>query len=259
MMRPRATCYLCKEPALLCDSHLVPKAMYRLCMAKGEKNPNPFVVTPEVHIQKSTQFRDYLLCESCEMRMRAGGEDWVLTRCCRSTTGNPFRLREAIKAGKPELSSPEGNVYSCKTLAGVDAGKLLYFGTSIFWRAAQKQWHLSATIMEPLELGPFDDHLRLFLLRKEAFPRKAALNVWISDLPEPWLAFSFPVSVERNQHWWYAHGIGFAMSLGNDIEDFSAQMSIATALQPIILSGHVEQRMRDGMAKAFGRSRAILV
>jgi hypothetical protein len=143
MTRPRATCYLCKDSAVLCDSHLIPKAMYRLCTAKGEKNPNPFVVTPEIHIQKSTQFRNYLLCERCESRMRVGGEDWVLKRCCRSTTGSPFRLRDAIKAGKPEQSSPTCVVYSCKNLAGVDADRLLYFGASIFWRAAQKRWHLA--------------------------------------------------------------------------------------------------------------------
>jgi hypothetical protein len=48
MARPIARCYLCKEIAQLCDSHLIPKAMYRLCMAKGERNQNPFVVTPDV-------------------------------------------------------------------------------------------------------------------------------------------------------------------------------------------------------------------
>jgi hypothetical protein len=202
-----------------------------LCGDKGEKNPNPFLVTPEINIQKSAQWQDYLLCEHCETRMRIGGEDWVLKHCCRSTTGKPFLLRETLKAGKPELATPEGAVYSCKTLAGVDADRLLYFGTSIFWRAAQKPWHLIGVTMHPLELGPFDDRLRLFLLGEAAFPHKAALNVWVSDLAEPWLTFSFPVSVERNQHWLYAHGIGFVLSLGNDIEDFHARMSITTDLQ----------------------------
>jgi hypothetical protein len=90
MARPIARCYLCKEIAQLCDSHLIPKAMYRLCMARDGRNRNPFVVTPEVHVQKSAQWHDYLLCEECERRMRVGGEDWVLKHCCRSTTGDPF-------------------------------------------------------------------------------------------------------------------------------------------------------------------------
>jgi hypothetical protein len=133
--------------------------------------------------------------------MRVGGEDWVLKHCCRSTAGKPFLLREAIKAGKPEATTPAGSVFSCKTLDGVDAQKLLYFGTSIFWRAAQKSWNVIGKTMQPLRFGPFDDRLRLFLLGKGSFPQKAAFNVWVSDLPEPWLTFSFPISVERNQYW----------------------------------------------------------
>jgi hypothetical protein len=259
MSRPRAACYLCKETALLCDSHLIPKAMYRLCMAKGEKNPNPFLVTPRIHIQKSAQWRDYLLCEHCENRIRIGGEDWVLRHCCRSTTGKPFLLRDAIKAGKPELVTSAGAVYSCKTLAGVDADKLLYFGTSVFWRAAQKRWRLIGVTLQPLEFGPFDEQLRLFLLGKQAFPHNAALNVWVSDLPEPWSSISFPVSIERNQHCLYTHGIGFNLSLGNQIEDFQAMMNIAAGSQPIMLSGYFEQRLRDGTSKAFRSSLPKLV
>jgi len=52
------------------------------------------------------------------------------------------------------------------------------------------------------------------------------------------------------------HGIGFVLSLGNNIEDFCSGNSIATNRQPILLSGHVEQKMREGMVKAFGKSRA---
>jgi len=258
MARPISRCYLCKTIAPLCDSHLVPKAMYRLCMAKGEKNPNPFIVTPEIHVQKSVQWRDYLLCEPCENRFRVGGEDWILNHCCRSTTGKRFLLRDKIKAGTPYLSTSEGSIYSCKALGGIDVDKLLYFGASIFWRAAQKPWHVIRMTMQPLELGPFDERLRLFLLGKEDFPQKTALNVWVSDLPEPWLSFSFPVSVERNQHWWYAHGIGFVLSLGSDIQEFHSGMSITNDSQPVLLSGFIEQRMRDGMNKAFGSSRAMM-
>jgi hypothetical protein len=51
-------------------------------------------------------------------------------------------------------------------LIGVLAGlrgfrdKLVYFGMSVFWRAAVHRWHMPAGDPVPINLGPYEDPIR---------------------------------------------------------------------------------------------------
>jgi hypothetical protein len=83
---PQGTCRLCRKTSDLQDSHLVPKAFYKLARAAGDKNPNPIVVTPKLQIKTSKQVSDYLLCRECEVRFNRGGEQWVIENCWHAET-----------------------------------------------------------------------------------------------------------------------------------------------------------------------------
>src|ERR1700710_1869144 len=93
------TCGLCRANSVsLQDSHLMPKALYRVLLkasaAHGDPNPNPVVWTPGIAMHTSAQVSDYLLCASCEDRFSQRGEKWVTGQCWRSDS--EFRLRETL-------------------------------------------------------------------------------------------------------------------------------------------------------------------
>lgn len=58
---PAATCGLCREPTLLQNSHLIPRAIYAFLREDGEKNPNPVVMKNSYTVQTSRQIRQYFL------------------------------------------------------------------------------------------------------------------------------------------------------------------------------------------------------
>jgi hypothetical protein len=46
-----SNCALCGKLTVLIDSHLLPKALYRLLRDSGAKNPNPVLVTKGKDVQ----------------------------------------------------------------------------------------------------------------------------------------------------------------------------------------------------------------
>ena len=105
-MRPSGKCALCLEEHPLCDSHLLPKSMYRLLRAPNLKNPNPVhIVRSGTAYATSKQISDYLLCNGCEQRFRREGEDWTMAQCYRDN--HTFRLRETLRASVALSNNPD--------------------------------------------------------------------------------------------------------------------------------------------------------
>jgi hypothetical protein len=69
--RPIGVCALCLRTAELCDSHLIPKSLYRVARAADHRaHPDPVLLTSAVRRQTSFQATQYLLCAA------AGGMGW---------------------------------------------------------------------------------------------------------------------------------------------------------------------------------------
>jgi hypothetical protein len=93
--RPIGVCALCLRTAELCDSHLVPKSLYRVARAADHRaHPDPVLLTSTVRRQTSFQATQYLLCAECQKRFDQNGEDWVMRHCYRGR--DRFRLRELL-------------------------------------------------------------------------------------------------------------------------------------------------------------------
>ena len=86
----------------------------------------------------SAQARAHLLCSECEHRLNDGGEDWVLKHCWRSPTH--FPLHSALLGATPFVDENGFRSYEGLKIPGVAIDKLSYFGASIFWRAAARDW-----------------------------------------------------------------------------------------------------------------------
>ena len=218
-MNPRGVCALCKHVSILQNSHLMPKALYRLLRSPELANPNPTMMTSDFILETSRQAKTFLLCSACEQRFHRNGEDWMMRNCCRAQ--DQFRLRESLLAIAPGYFDGQVAVYSGK-IAKVDLAKLVYFAVSVLWRAAVSYWIVESTRFEPLELGNnFTEQFRLFLLDESEFPQDAAITTEVLAFHEASLGTAvFPYggrSGEFHQYGFAIPGVRFALYLGKRI------------------------------------------
>ncbi len=142
-MTLKGTCRLCLTPAELQDSHLLPKALYKLlknaAASDGQKNPNPVVVNKKIALKTSAQVSDHLLCKQCEARFSTDGEKWMLENCWHSDSD--FPLRSTLESETPVYVGHSGlSIYEGATISGVNIAKIVYFAASVFWRASAHKW-----------------------------------------------------------------------------------------------------------------------
>src|SRR5436190_24335520 len=114
---PTSTCRLCQKVRLLCDSHLLPAATFKVLRANTLTNPNPVMFDDESAYTTSKQLTDYLLCSECEERFHKHGEDWVLANCYRND--NSFRILDTLNAVSPKYEKDGVKVYSGATVPGI--------------------------------------------------------------------------------------------------------------------------------------------
>ncbi len=88
---PPLDCALCLQNRELRDSHLVPKALYRLARALNRPSkPDPVLLTSSGRKQTSFRASQYLLCADCEATSRTCFE-LILATITRSTSPDlPF-------------------------------------------------------------------------------------------------------------------------------------------------------------------------
>jgi hypothetical protein len=130
-------------------------------------------------LQTSRQMQDYLLCEECEIRFREHGEDWTLANYFHK---GRFPLRERLDSVEPVIKSNTIRVFATRDVPGVEMDKLCYFAASIFWRAAAHEW-TTVNGKTHIDLGPYEEPLRRFLMHEAPFPEQMTLTVRISALP----------------------------------------------------------------------------
>lgn len=133
-------CRLCLQQRELRSSHLIPKSMYKLLRSDESSNPNPFIHGADRSLQTSKQAQQHLLCHDCEQRFSKRGEAWVMSHCWRSV--EEFRIQQILLKSNPIIENDALKVYAGSAVPELDMDKLVYFGASVFWRAAACEWSL---------------------------------------------------------------------------------------------------------------------
>jgi hypothetical protein len=159
---PIGTCKLCLETKELCDSHFLPKGIYR--RYRKQQHGDPIVMTPKLILSTSKQVRDYVLCLDCEALFSAR-ERYMLPLMA-GDKGFPmlekFYDKPFQRAG-PFLRFSGSQV-------GIDTEKLAYFAVSMIWRGAVHSW---ATI-DGQRTGDLDvpnvEAMRRYLLEQTPLP-----------------------------------------------------------------------------------------
>ena len=219
--RPTKACGLCREIHLLCRSHLLPRAFYRLLRddGGGNPNPNPHFLTARFDQQTPAQVADYLLCERCEQMFRRNGEDWVLNHCYRGR--GVFRLQSFLANAQPVVNTDTMFAYEAARIPEINTDALAYFAASVFWRAAARNWHIRRRHLMATSLGAvYQEQFRQFLLGHSVLPNLSAMVVVVSRNPEPVLATMFPINFRQDgyfHHCFHIPGIAFHIFLGRQI------------------------------------------
>jgi hypothetical protein len=216
----------------LCDSHLIPAAALKLLRDDSLRNPNPVIIGETTAYTSSKQISDYLLCKSCEDRFRERGETWVLENCYRPE--GTFFIREALETHKPVINNGEIIIYEGSKIREIDCQQLIYLGMSVFWRAAAHSWRWQGDRLQ-IDLGPYLEPIRQFLLDNAPFPKKTALTVRVSAAKEdfPNLAV-LPQSTKKKGyhiHSFIIPGLAFFMAVGGGVPESMIQLSTAPAAE----------------------------
>lgn len=166
---PIGTCKLCLQQKKLQRSHLIGKAIFRLCR---EENEDPVVMTPQIVFSSDRQFRAHLLCQDCEGRFSKHGEDYTM-RMIQGKKKEDFRLLNFINLGRalqlPRARGVPYVGYPGREL-GIDTDKLAYFALSIAWRSAAHTWPTLNGQTTSVSLGDYYEPIRQYLLGEAGFP-----------------------------------------------------------------------------------------
>jgi hypothetical protein len=181
-------CPLCHcHGVKLRESHLMARAFY--ARIRKETGFDPIQVTPTLITQKSGQVKATLLCDACESRISTRGEKWMLENY--PQMNGSFPLQAALRAATPFKDLNGNKHFEGSSIQAIELQKLIYFAVSVFWRAAVCRWRALDQCIH-LELGPYKEALRLYLLDKAAFPQRASLHILVSPAAQPRGSVNFP-------------------------------------------------------------------
>ncbi len=251
-----AVCRLCRKPKELQNSHLLPAALYKLMRAPGYATPNPIVVTEAVSVSTSQQVTMRLLCWECEQRLRQKGEEWVLRHCYRSKEG--FLLREILERATPVWQGAKTRVVAAEGIPQLDIEQLVYFASSVFWRASVHRWKAQAVTVQ-IDLGAYEEGFRQYLLGDAEFSTNAAIHVSVSSSADPLLACRFPRRVRKTPYHRFNFiipGVCFDLFVGKMMEPYIQRTcTLRSQGKLIFLSDHVDSKARSDILKALETSR----
>jgi hypothetical protein len=156
------------------------------------------------------------------------------SRNCYQQNGS-FPLRDRLTVG-PAVEIRAGSFYESCGVQGIETEQIAYFAASVIWRAAATGWRNKYG--PELELGPYREELRLYLLGNAEFPENAALRVILGIAPrKEVLVASLPVP-ERwhgvRSFTFVIPGVIFTMMLGRHIPPDALKMAFMPSPERII-------------------------
>jgi hypothetical protein len=221
------TCSLCLEESDLQDSHLLPAALYKRARYKDNKNPHPLVYSSRGERQTSKQARRHLLCSSCEQRFHERGENWTLRHA--ATTPTEFALRDLLLANQAIRLNEHLYYFTTASIPEIDSDALGYFALSVVWRASVCDWAIDEVRIPQLQLGPFQEQLRRYLLGYSDLPDNVAVLAVACSQREVYLMTNMPQTRmwgEYRSHFFDIPGVSFMVDVGARIPEHARAMCL---------------------------------
>lgn len=250
-------CKLCLQPVpSLRDSHFLSAGIYRILRDDNEKNPHPWVLSGKAAVQSSRQMKVHLLCAECEQRFSKLGENWALKHCLRKD--GTFLLRSILSARTPNISAPPNptKIYYASGIPEINIEALSYFAASIFWRGSIHPWNDDGSI--PVNLGPFQEQFRRYLMGQQAFPKDASLWVVVREGKEIDRLTYAPIGSRQGNFHAYKFpmpGLAFSMAVSKNIPaNHRERCLVHGPRNPIIVTTLIDKLLVDEAVKMHQKS-----
>jgi hypothetical protein len=207
-------------------------------------------MTPAVVVPTSKQLQDYLLCDECERRFTAHGENWVARQVY---DGRNFPLLDRLNAEVPLHATPHLQIFSGADV-GIDTGKLAYFALSMAWRASVHKWLMPDGMTTSINLGVHQEPIRRFLLGESEFPTHVVVVVtactdWVSQ------STVFPPSaVPENPLTIFSslvRGIGFRVLVGKNLPPEIRETCCFASRKKVIFVANNEHKSAHAWSHLF--------
>ena len=243
---PIGNCKMCLHDKPLVQSHLMARGLYDYCRTADSE---PIKMGAGIIMQTSRQTKDYLLCGQCEDVLNKGGENWILPKL--ATIEKSFPLYEMLSRVTPVFDEGDLRVYNTALIPEVAADKIAHFAVGMFWKASVHSW-LGGETDPRIELGPYSEALRRFLLGHTTFPENVALLVEI--VPPSAASIGILDPCERVCDQWhtffcYVPGILFALSVGKQLsEEIRTGCFVGNSNHPLLVSNNIHEKL-EGLLK----------
>jgi hypothetical protein len=160
-----------------------------------------------------------------------------------------FRLGEKIRAAKSLDNHPELGKYRAADI-GIDVESFAYFALSVVWRGAVHQWRFpNGQVSTKLDLGPYEERIRLYLRGKTPFPHDiCAVILMVSSDREGREVWGVPTQfAERGVQNFrlVTRGVVFRIALGNSI---SEELRVGGLENGILFYGDLSRKIRQEFA-----------
>jgi hypothetical protein len=235
-------CKLCLKDGDLQDSHLIPASMYRII--RKSQGSDPVFMTSKHIGTSSRQITAHELCWDCEQLFREKGEDYMSGQVFQ---GSDFPLLNSFKYAMPDWAQPDHVTFS-GTACGIDTDKLVYFGTSVLWRASLRRWTIGTDETTTVDLGTDQKALRQYLHGEAPFPDGAVIVTVCADFDSQGFFFS-PCAIRDGLIAGYAVlllGVYYRFFFGPGVPaDFNRYSCVHSERKRIIIADQSKQSMHS--------------
>lgn len=234
-------CGLCQKNEPLVNSHLIPKATYRIVVTES-RSQNPILLKGEKVVKTSDQVDAFFLCSVCEGRLSKYGEDHVLRYTYRKP--GKFKFQEILENLSPECEIDNALAYSGRKIPKIKIDHFVHFAAGVFWKASAGKWNFLRKPLKNNQLGKkYEEQLRKFLKGNSPFPENVVLTMSVSNEREPFPIVIFPDHEKRDgffQHRFYIPGIEFILWVGNLVPESIKKISISHILGGAFFFEHLD-------------------
>jgi hypothetical protein len=150
----------------------------------------------------------------------------------------------------PDVVGPDVKAYAAARNPELRVEDLTHFALGIFWKASAHAWRSGpSTPTSRIDLGPFAEAVRLFLLGIGPFPEHVALGVAVMPPPVTTLISYLPREGTRSsgvRHFsYYVPGVLFMLSIGAEVSrDTTSGCFYNNPLHPILIKDLSEEVQR---------------
>ena len=211
------------------------------------------MVTKRVAIPSSRQPKDYLLCNECEQLFCRNGEDYAMRQV---HNGKNFPLLETIRRSLPIERGADSETYALAAIPSLDTAALAYYAVSVFWRASVHVWRLGDSNTISIDLGPYEELIRQYLLGQCAFPDTVALGMFVGTDSSSQNSLSPPTAGDRRMfgciiYHFNARGLSFLLFVGKQMPEYFRLGCFVKSEYKLVVATSLEYKLQEALSRLF--------